>query len=61
MTDAAYRYCRHEPGADVILSGTGNVDHLHANIESLLREDLPKPDRIRLETLFARVDDISGD
>ena len=61
LTEAAYRYCRHEPGADVVLSGTGNVDHLHANIRSLLREDLPKPDRERLNDLFARVDDISGD
>ncbi len=61
VTDAAYRYCRHEPGADVVLSGTGNVDHLRENIASLLSEDLPKRDRDRLNTLFARVDDISGD
>lgn len=61
VTDAAYRYCRHEPGVDVVLSGTGNVDHLRANISSLLREDLPKADRARLNDLFARVDDISGD
>ncbi len=61
VTDAAYRYCRHEPGVHVVLSGTGNVDHLRANIISLLREDLPEPDRARLNTLFSRVDDISGD
>jgi len=61
VTDAAYRYCRHEPGVDVVLSGTGEVDHLRANVISLLREDLPKRDRARLNELFARVDDISGD
>ncbi len=61
VTDAAYRYCRHEPGADVILSGTGNVDHLRENIRSLLREDLPRSDRKRLEEIFVCVDDISGD
>ncbi|MDK1021740.1 MAG: aldo/keto reductase [Candidatus Hydrogenedentes bacterium] len=61
VTDAAYRYCRHEPGVDVVLSGTGDVVHLRENIVSLLREDLPKRDRARLNTLFSRVDDISGD
>ncbi len=61
VTDAAYRYCVHEPGVDVVLSGTGDVDHLRENIISLLREDLPKRDRARLNTLFSRVDDISGD
>jgi aryl-alcohol dehydrogenase-like predicted oxidoreductase len=61
VTEAAYRFCRHEPGVDVVFSGTGNVDHLHMNIESLLREDLPRPDRARLNALFARVNDITGD
>lgn len=61
VTEAAYRYCRHEPGVDVVLSGTGNVEHLRTNIRSMLREDLPKADREKLDALFARVDDISAD
>jgi aryl-alcohol dehydrogenase-like predicted oxidoreductase len=61
VMDAAYRFCRHEPGAQVILSGTGNIEHLKTNAASLNREDIPSADRARLEALFARVDDIVGD
>lgn len=39
--DAAYRYARHEPGVDVVLFGTGNIDHLTTNIQSILAEPLP--------------------
>ncbi len=60
LPDAAYRFCRHEPGADVVLSGTGSVAHLRANAESMTRPDLPAADRARLESIFARVDDVSG-
>jgi len=60
LPDAAYRFCLHEPGADVILSGTGSVEHLRANIASLGRPDLPADDRRRLEEIFAGVDDVSG-
>ena len=28
ITDAAYRYARHEQGVDVVLFGTGNKDHV---------------------------------
>ena len=28
LTEAAYRYCRYEPGLDVVLAGTGSADHL---------------------------------
>jgi len=60
MPDAAYRFCRHEPGADVILSGTGSLEHLAANVASHRREDLPVAHRRRLEEIFADVDDVSG-
>ena len=43
ITDAAYRYGRHEEGADVILFGTGNRAHVKANVESILRPPLPAP------------------
>ena len=33
ITDAAYRYARHEQGADVILFGTGNKAHVKDNVE----------------------------
>ncbi len=41
IIDAAYRYARHEPGADVVLFGTGNIAHLHTNIQSILADPLP--------------------
>ena len=28
MTEAAYRFARHEPGVDVVLFGTGDAEHL---------------------------------
>jgi aryl-alcohol dehydrogenase-like predicted oxidoreductase len=52
LTDAAYRYVRHEPGVDVVLFGTGDQAHLRSNIESILRPPLPAADRARLKELF---------
>jgi aryl-alcohol dehydrogenase-like predicted oxidoreductase len=52
VTEAAYRFARHEPGADVVLFGTGDVGHLRTNINSLLKPPLPEADRERLATLF---------
>ena len=60
VTDAAYRFCRDEPGAHVILSGTGNPAHLQANLASFERPPLPVEDRRRLERLFRRVDSVAG-
>ena len=52
LTDAAYRFARHQPGADVILFGTGDAAHLAANVASLLRPPLPQADIERLHALF---------
>ena len=41
VTDAAYRYVRHEPGVDVVLFGTGDAGHLRTNIASILKPPLP--------------------
>ena len=60
MVDAAYRFCRYEPGIHVTLSGTGNPSHLKDNIESILRPPLPEKDLIRLKKIFKNVDSISG-
>jgi len=61
IPDAAYRYCRHEPGTHVILTGTGNPEHLRTNVESLLKPPLPEEDLLRLRGLFGRVNCITGD
>ncbi len=60
LTDAAYRFCRDEPGTHVILSGTGNPDHLKANIKSFSRPPLPQADLVKLKKIFQKVDSISG-
>ena len=60
LTEAAYRYCRYEPGAHVILSGTGNVAHLRQNAQALAQPPLPPEITARLNRIFARVDSIAG-
>jgi aryl-alcohol dehydrogenase-like predicted oxidoreductase len=61
LTDAAYRFARHEPGADVVLFGTGDAAHLRANIASLVKPPLPEPDRARLAALFGHLTGIGLD
>ncbi len=61
LIDAAYRFARHEPGADVVLFGTGDTAHLRANIASLLKPPLPEPDRARLAALFGHLKGIGLD
>lgn len=60
VPDAAYRFCRWEPGMDVILSGTSSVEHLRENAASLARPALPAEVVARLQTLFEKVDTVSG-
>lgn len=55
VIDAAYRFVRHEPGADVVLFGTGDHEHLRSNIASLLKPPLPAADRARLASLFGHL------
>lgn len=58
LVDAAYRYARHEPGNDVVLFGTGNSDHLRANINALLQPPLPADDRRRIKELFGTLEGV---
>ena len=60
IPDAAYRFCRDEPGTHVILSGTGNPAHLQANLASFERPPLPEADQHRVEYIFRNVDSVSG-
>lgn len=55
LTDAAYRFVRHEPGAHVVLFGTSNPEHLRTNIESLLKPPLPEADRQKLSEWFGHL------
>lgn len=61
ITDAAYRYARHEQGADVILFGTGNKAHVRANVESILRPALPAPVIERLHATFGHLTGVGLD
>jgi aryl-alcohol dehydrogenase-like predicted oxidoreductase len=61
VIDAAYRYARHEPGADVILFGTGDPDHLASNLRSILAPPLPAADVARLNRLFGALEGIGLD
>ena len=60
LPDAAYRFCRDEPGVHVVLSGTGNADHLNANLASFARPPLTPETRNRLVHIFRRVNSTTG-
>jgi aryl-alcohol dehydrogenase-like predicted oxidoreductase len=60
LPEAAYRFCRHEPGVDVVLTGTGNPEHLKANVESILKPPLPAAALQRLDAMFGDLDSLTG-
>ena len=55
ILDAAYRFARHEPGAEVVLFGTSDIAHMRANVASILAPPLPAEDVRRLEQLFGHL------
>jgi aryl-alcohol dehydrogenase-like predicted oxidoreductase len=61
ITDAAYRYARHEQGADVILFGTGNKAHVKDNVDSILRPSLAPPIIERLHASFGHLTGVGLD
>jgi aryl-alcohol dehydrogenase-like predicted oxidoreductase len=61
ILEAAYRYARHEPGAQVVLFGTSEVAHLKSNIQSILRPPLPEADQERLRTVFGHLSGVGLD
>ncbi|MDR1902104.1 MAG: aldo/keto reductase [Treponema sp.] len=60
IMEAAYRFCRHTPGIDVVLTGTSNPDHLRTNIAAIQGPRLPDAILARLEAMFGKVDCVSG-
>jgi aryl-alcohol dehydrogenase-like predicted oxidoreductase len=60
LAEMAYRFCLHEPGIDVVLTGTGSVEHLRENRKAA--DGPPLPGRLleTLRTLFGSVDSVSG-
>ena len=60
IMEAAYRFCRHTPGIDIVLTGTGNADHLKDNLASIQGTKLPDEILSRLDKMFGKVDCVSG-
>ena len=60
LPEAAYRFCRHERGVDVVLTGTGNPEHLKENVSAILKPPLPKAALDRLEKLFGGLNFLTG-
>ena len=52
LVEAAYRFARYEPGAHVVLFGTGDPEHLSSNIASILSPPLPAADHAKVKELF---------
>ena len=54
-------FCRDESGTHVILSGTGDAEHLEQNVSALNAEPLPEECRVILKRLFAKVETVTGE
>jgi aryl-alcohol dehydrogenase-like predicted oxidoreductase len=61
IIEAAYRYARHEPGANVVLFGTGNPQHIEPNIRAILKPPLRETDRAALAELFGALEGVGLD
>ena len=61
IIEAAYRYARHEPGAHVVLFGTGRPEHVDSNIRAILQPPLPAADTQQLEALFGALEGVGLD
>ena len=60
IMEAAYRFCRYTKGIDVTLMGTGTLAHLEDNLSSISKPPLPEIALRKLESMFGRVDCVSG-
>ena len=60
IPEAAYRFCRHAPGVDTVLFGTGNPAHLKENVAAILKQPLPQPALAKLDELFGALDHLTG-
>jgi len=60
LAEMAYRFCLHEQGIHVVLSGTGSLEHLRENRRTAEKPPLPHDTRASIERLFGSVDSVSG-
>jgi aryl-alcohol dehydrogenase-like predicted oxidoreductase len=61
LPEAAYRFVRHDPGVDVVLFGTGDLAHLRANVEAILKPPLPPTDCRMLAKFFGHLSGVGLD
>lgn len=55
LSEAAYRFCRHTSGIDVVMTGTANPDHLSDNLRAIQMPPLPPDVCERLADIFRDV------
>ena len=60
VTSAAYKFVAGQPDISSVLTGTGNVSHLEANVRAVLGQPVPDEHRKRLSQLFGAVVDPMG-
>ena len=60
LTEAAYRFCRHAPGMQVTVTGTGDPEHLLQNLDAINAGPLPDSVIEKLREIFGRVTSESG-
>ena len=60
IPEAAYRFCRHEKGVDVVLTGTGHAEHLKDNLRAIEAPPLSKATLERLHELFGESHSVTG-
>lgn len=60
LIGAAYRFACHEPAIDTLLCGTGNPDHLAANVAAVERGPLPAALREAVDERFGGVESRIG-
>ncbi|MEH6403662.1 MAG: aldo/keto reductase [Sneathiella sp.] len=61
LTEAAYRFCVFEQGNQVVLTGTGKIDHLRRNVDAISKPALDQNLLDRLETAFGHINTVSGE
>jgi L-galactose dehydrogenase len=60
VTSAGYKFVAGHPDISSVLTGTGNVSHLEANVRAVLGPPLPDEHRKRLSEVFGGVEDPMG-
>ncbi len=61
LAEAAYRFVSHEEGIDMVLTGTGNRDHLKANLAAIYGAPLKAEHLERVRELFSGINYLTGE